>query len=69
MSDTHRVQDTVRRHLAIADAMSDVFDQADLSVTVRFKGSPVGPRFALVQVVRVLDAAGLIDDTPIGETA
>lgn len=69
MSDTHPLQDALRRHLAIADAMADVLDQADMSVTVTFKGSPVGPRFALVQVARVLDAAGLIDDTPIGETA
>lgn len=69
MSDTHQVQDTLRHHTAIANRMSDVLDEAQMAVSVRYLGMDMVPRYALLELVRVLDAAGLVDDTPIGELA
>lgn len=69
MSDTHPVQDGQRRLNAIADCMSDELDAAQMAVSVRYLGFDVVPRYALIELVRVLDAAGLIDDTRIGELA
>lgn len=67
MSDTHPVQDAHRRHLAIADRMSDAFDAAQMAVSIRYLGFDVTPRYALLELVRVLDGAGLIDDSKLSE--
>ena len=67
MSDVHPVQDAHRRHLAIADRLSDALDQAQMAVSIRYLGFDVVPRYALLELVRVLDGAGLIDDSRLTE--
>lgn len=57
------------RERVIADHMADVFDKAGVTVTVRFGDLTVGPRFTLIELARLLDTAGLIDDTRVADAS
>lgn len=59
----------VQRHALLGDVIGDLLDEAHVSVTVRYHGDADAPTFGLAQLAKVLDEAGLINDTAIGEQA
>jgi predicted phosphodiesterase len=59
--------DAAHRHNTLADRIADVLDQAGMAVTVH--AGDGATHYSLAELARVLDGAGLIDDSRIGEPA
>lgn len=62
-----RLATSTNRHAAIGDLIGELLDAADVSVTVRYRGTAEAPRFGLALLAKVLDEAGLIDDLPLAK--